>query len=180
MDRIGNNADEMRDGPRYSVPAVEKAIDILEHLSTDPRPRTRSELARALGRGPSELFRMLTCLESRGYVRRDAASGTYSLTLRLFELAHMHSPYDTLMQVSRPLMQALVAETGESCHLSVIQGDALVVLSQEECRKPFRLSVEVGGRFLPHRTTSGRIIMAQMTEQPPQVSRPKIQGCDFW
>jgi DNA-binding IclR family transcriptional regulator len=149
-------------GPKYSAPAVEKTLDILEYLSGEPSPKTRTEIARALGRGPSELFRMLTCLEERGYVRRDPVSGTYGLTLRLFELGHMHTPYDTLMRVSAPVMQALVADTGESCHLSVLHGNHLVVLLQEETRKPFRLSVEVGGRHPPHRTTSGRIILAQL------------------
>ncbi len=153
---------------RYAAPAVEKTLDILEYLSAEPRPRTRTEIARALGRGPSELFRMLACLEERGYVRRDPVSATYSLTLRLFELGHMHTPHETLIRVSGPPMQTLVMETGESCHLSVLHGGLLVVLLQEESRKPFRLSVEVGTSHPPHRTTSGRLILAHLDEAERQ------------
>lgn len=163
------NKVERIEGPRrYAAPAVEKTLDILEYLSAEPRPRTRTEIARALGRGPSELFRMLACLEERGYVRRDPVNATYSLTLRLFELGHMHSPHETLIRVSGPPMQTLVMETGESCHLSVLHGGRLVVLVQEESRKPFRLSVEVGTVHPPHRTTSGRLILAHMDEAERQ------------
>ena len=59
----------------YWVPAIEKALDILEYLADQGVARTRTQIARALGRGPSELFRMLTCLENRGYLYRDPASG---------------------------------------------------------------------------------------------------------
>ena len=163
-----NRLDRIEEPRRYAAPAVEKTLDILEYLSAEPQPRTRTEIARALGRGPSELFRMLACLEERGYVRRDAINGTYSLTLRLFELGHMHTPHDTLIKVSGPLMQELVAETGESCHLSVLHGGNLIVLLQEENRKPFRLSVEVGGVHPPHRTTSGRLILAYLDDADRQ------------
>ena len=159
-----DDAPEGDKGRRYAAPAVEKTLDILEYLSAEQRPRTRTEIARALGRGPSELFRMLACLEDRGYVRRDPVNGTYSLTLRLFELGHMHTSHETLIRVSGPLMQTLVMETGETCHLSVLHGSRLVVLLQEESRKPFRLSVEVGSSHAPHRTTSGRIILAYLDE----------------
>jgi DNA-binding IclR family transcriptional regulator len=160
--------EQIEDHRRYAAPAVEKTLDILEYLSAEPRPRTRTEIARALGRGPSELFRTLACLEERGYVRRDAIDNSYCLTLRLFELGHMHTPYDTLIRVSGPLMQDLVTETGESCHLSVLHGDRLIVLLQQESRKPFRLSVEVGGSHSPHRTTSGRLILAHLDEAERQ------------
>jgi DNA-binding IclR family transcriptional regulator len=163
-----NQATKIERPRRYAAPAVEKTLDILEYLSAEQQPKTRTEIARALGRGPSELFRMLACLEERGYVRRDPVNATYGLTLRLFELGHMHTPHDTLVRVSGPLMQALVNETGESCHLSVLHGGHLVVLLQEENRKPFRLSVETGSVHPPHRTTSGRIILAYLDEEERQ------------
>ena len=83
--------------PRYQVPALEKGLDILEHLATEGIPLTQAELARALGRSPNELFRMLVSLERRGYIQRDPGSGAYSLTLRLFEMSHTHSPLSDLV-----------------------------------------------------------------------------------
>ena len=84
----------------YAVPALEKGLDLLEALAAQPEPRSQTDLARALGRSPSEIFRMLACLERRGYIVKEEASGRYRLTLRLYELAHTHTPVDQLLHAA--------------------------------------------------------------------------------
>ena len=147
---------------KYSVPALEKALDMIEYLSDAAVPLTQTQLARALGRQPGELFRMLTCLETRGYLRRDPVNGAYGLTLKLFELSRTHSPYEELLRAAVPPMRALADEASESCHLSVLHRNRLLVIAQEESPSPFRLSVEVGSIHPPVKTTSGRLLLAYM------------------
>src|SRR6218665_4169060 len=77
--------------PKYAAPAVDKALDVLELLSREAVPMTQAQLARALGREPGELFRLLGVLEGRRYLRREA-SGGYVLTLKLFQLSRPHPP----------------------------------------------------------------------------------------
>jgi DNA-binding IclR family transcriptional regulator len=149
---------------KYSVPALEKALDVLEYLSEQAVPLTQAQLARALKRQAGEIFRMLACLESRGYLRREPATGAYSLTLKLFELSRTHSPYELLLKVAQPLMRALAEKLRESCHLSVIHHGRVLVLAQAESPKPFRLSVEVGSLHSPMHTTSGRVLLGYMEE----------------
>jgi uncharacterized membrane protein len=79
---------ERRAAPQYAVPALEKGLDIVEYLADQAVPMTQSQLARALNRQPGELFRMLACLEGRGYVRRDPTNGGYALTLAVPARAH--------------------------------------------------------------------------------------------
>ena len=155
------SSDERR--RKYAVPALEKGLDIVEYLADQAVPMTQSQLARALNRQPGELFRMLACLEGRGYVRRDPTNGGYALTLKLFQLARIHSPYETLIAAARPLMRALSDEVRESCHLTVLQGSQVLVLTQEESPNPFRLSVEVGSTHSPLRTNSGRLLLAGLS-----------------
>lgn len=147
---------------KYSVPALEKALDVLEYLSDQAVPLTQAQLARALKRQAGEIFRMLACLESRGYLRREPVSGAYSLTLKLFELSRTHSPYEVLLKAAQPLMRGLSEDLRESCHLSVLHRERVLVLAQEESPKPFRLSVEVGSQHSPMHTTSGRVLLANM------------------
>lgn len=149
---------------KYSVPALEKALDVLEYLSEQAVPLTQAQLARALKRQAGEIFRMLACLESRGYLRREPVTGAYSLTLKLFELSRTHSPYELLLKVAQPLMRALAEEVRESCHLSVIHHGRVLVLAQAESPRPFRLSVEVGSLHSPMNTTSGRVLLGHMDD----------------
>jgi len=131
---------------RYSAPALEKGLDILEMLAAEPHALPLQEIARRLQRSPSELFRMLDVLVQRGYLTRLPDAG-YALTLRLFELAHRHPPVDRLLDVAVPHMQALARATGQANHLSVHHDARLVVLSRAEPPEPMSYSVRTGAHF---------------------------------
>lgn len=145
--------------PSYPVPALEKGLDILEALAVSPKPLSLAELARDLQRGGAEIFRMLVCLERRSYLRRDPVSGKYAPTLRLFELAHARPPLKTLLDVARGPMREVTVRLGESCHLSVLERDKLLVIAREDSPEPVRLSIEVGARFEARHTASGRLLL---------------------
>jgi len=149
----------------YAVPALEKGLDLLEALAARADPVSQADLARAIGRSPSEIFRMLACLERRGYVLKEDASGRYRLTLRLFELAHTHTPVDQLLHAAEGPMRDLARRILESVHLSVLSDGRLLVLSQVESQNRTRVSVEVGAKFPVVRTASGRILLAHLPQQ---------------
>lgn len=153
-------AGKSRTNPRYSVPALEKGLDILEALAAAQVPQSLTELARTMDRTPSELFRMLDALERRSWIARDPVSEGYHLTLRLYELAHTHSPVDHLLRAAAIPMAELAEKIHESCHLCVLNGPMLVVIAQTESPEPVRLSVEIGYRVLPLTTASGRVLVA--------------------
>lgn len=157
--------------PKYRVPALEKGLDILEALSDATVPQSQADLGRTLDRSASELFRMLTCLEERGYIRRDEISNKYELTLKLYELSHLHSPSQQLLQAARGPMRSVAEELGESCHLGTLRDDRLVILAQEESPEPIRISVEVGRSFPALLTASGRLLLAQL---PPAELRERL------
>lgn len=154
----------MPKAPHYPVPALEKGLDILESLAAAGVPQSLAELAARLERSSSELFRMLNCLETRGYLTRDAASGKYSLTLKLYSLAHAHSVAEKLVQAAQAPMQALTERVRESCHLSVLERGRLLVVAQHESPERVRLSIEVGAVFDPAATASGRLLLASLDE----------------
>lgn len=150
--------------PDYAVPALDKGLDILEALAGSPAPLALAELGVRLGRNSSELFRMVNRLEARGYLERDAVSGKYALSLRLYELAHLHSPVERLVKAAREPMQAFSEATQESCHLSILNRDELLVVAQCDSPAKVRLSIEVGARFGLLKTASGRLLMACLPE----------------
>jgi len=145
---------------KYYVPALEKGLDVLETLAGSSTPLSLTVLAGRLDRSANELFRMLACLEQRGYIVRDAGDSAYSLSLKLYELAHTHSPFEKLVRAAEAPMREFSESTGESCHLSTVRDGQLVILAQSESPRPVRLSVELGGRFAPDGTASGRLLLA--------------------
>ena len=150
--------------PAYFVPALEKGLDVLECLAARSVPLTQAQLARTLNRRASELFRVLTTLERRGYILRDPISGAYGLTLRLYELGHAHSPYAGLLRAAERPMRDLAGATRESCHLSVINGGKVLVLCEEMAPARVRLSIEVGSAIPILRAASGRLLLAHLED----------------
>lgn len=164
----------MPKAPNYPVPALEKGLDIIEALAAAAVPQSLTELAAQLNRSSSELFRMLNCLETRGYLTRDAISGKYSLTLKLFTLAHAHSAIEKLLRTAFVPMQELAEKVRESVHLSVLERGRLLVVAQQESPEQVRLSIEVGGLFDPVVTASGRLLLAQLSAE--QVAQTLAQS----
>lgn len=154
----------MSQAPQYKVPALEKGLDILEALAADPIPLSLAELATRLDRSSSELFRMLNCLEHRNYIERENVSGKYLLSLKLYALSHTHSVIDRIDRSAHGPMQELTDSIRESCHLSLLDRGRLLVVSQIESPSPIRLSIEVGARFDPLLTVSGRLLLSHTTE----------------
>lgn len=150
--------------PKYRVPALEKGLDILEHLSAHNVPQSQAEIARALGRTSSEIFRMLDCLEQRRYLIRDQHSGRYALSLRLFELAHTHAPIEQLLWQTREPMRDFANGARESVHLGILQGHDLLILAQQENPGPVRLSISVGSTQPALKTTSGCLLVAHLAD----------------
>jgi len=73
---------------RYAAPALDKGLDILELLAGRPEGLSLKQIADALGRSSTEIFRMLNQLRERAYIHRFEPGGIYRLSLKMFELAH--------------------------------------------------------------------------------------------
>jgi DNA-binding IclR family transcriptional regulator len=152
------------------VPALEKGLDILEALASERGGLLQKEVAARVGRSASEIFRVLSALEARGYLVRDELSGAYSLTLKLFELAHVHPPTRRLIEVAISQMEQLSATIGCSCHLVTSHQDQLMVVAQAQ---PDALlmgwSVKVGAAFkMSRHFASARTIAAHQKPEHQQ------------
>ncbi|MCW1921219.1 IclR family transcriptional regulator [Luteolibacter arcticus] len=146
---------------RYGAPALDKGLDILEHLSNEMAPLGQLEIARALGRTPGEIYRMLMCLEERGYVMREEGTGKFRLTLRLYELSHRQNSTTLLRKAARLPMEMLCESIGQACHLSVVHGANLLVLMERMPSCQVCLAVGEGSRMPALRSTSGKLLLAQ-------------------
>jgi DNA-binding IclR family transcriptional regulator len=148
--------------PEYAVPALDRGLDLLEALSASATPQSLTDLARTLNNTPSGLFRLLTRLGTRGYVERDSSTNRYSLTLKLFELSHTHSPLESLVRAAAPPMRELAESVEESVHLSVLTRGRLLVLLDVGSPSKVRISIEAGSQFDPVATNSGRLLLAHL------------------
>jgi DNA-binding IclR family transcriptional regulator len=144
---------------KYATPALEKGLDIIEFLAHDSTGATMSQLARELNRTVSEIFRMLLCLERRGYIAQ-VAEDRYSLTLKLFKLVQEHPPTERLIADALPIMQRFAHATFQSCHIGVIESDRVVILAQVNAPTSQGFYVKLGSTVDIMDSASGYVILA--------------------
>src|SRR5947207_5971432 len=148
---------------RYAVPALDKGLDVLELLASEIDGLSLNEIARALARTSSELFRMVTALARRGYIeQRDG--DRYSLTLKLFELAHRHKPIKSLTAAAAPLMRELVNRSLQSCHVTVFHAGRVMVVAEIDSPERWAFGLKVGAQVGLTDTASGYVLLAFQDE----------------
>lgn len=147
---------------KYSAPALSKGLDILEFLASEPDAQKKADIARALDRSISEIFRMLVVLEERDYVAFDHHSERYSLTTKLFEVAHRYPPVRRLSTVSSALMQSLAREVNQSVHLTILHDTDILVIAQVDSPGNNVTSVRLGARIPMVQTASGAVLASGM------------------
>lgn len=148
----------------YSAPALDKALDILELLAAEAGGLTQTEIAAAVGRNVSQIYRVLATLERRGYLTRDDGSGRYVLSMALFDLAHRHPPLRGLVQLAAGPMRELADAIRQSCNLSVDDAGAVRIIAQAESPADFGYQVRVGARFPLETTATGAVLAAGSTD----------------
>jgi len=146
--------------PKYRTPALEKGLDIIELLADQPKGLSQGEIARILNRSVSEIFRMLNCLQQRGYVILQKPGDRYGLTLKLFELSHRHPPTRRLITEALPLMTTITRTLDQSCHLAVYHDGRILVVAQVDSPGGLGFSVRMGAQLDLSLTSSGLVILA--------------------
>jgi DNA-binding IclR family transcriptional regulator len=149
---------------KYQAPALDKGLDILEYLSAQSIPLSQTEIAIGIEKTPNEIYRMLMSLESRGYILRDEVSGKYRLSLKLFYLSHRHSPIDELRKAAQFPLEELANAIRQSCHLSILYMNQVMVIIHAKSPGPIALSIEEGNLFPLPLTASGKVLLAYMPE----------------
>jgi DNA-binding IclR family transcriptional regulator len=157
--RVTKASTKLANTPIYATPALDKGLDIIELLAHRSEGLTKSQLARELKRTVSEIFRMLLCLERRGYIAQ-VEEERYSLTLKMFKLVQEHPPTERLIVDALPVMHRLAHDTLQSCHLGVLEGGRIVILAQVNAPTDLGFFVKLGSTVDLMEAGSGYTILA--------------------
>ena len=131
----------------YHVPNLDRALQIIEVLSSSPRGLNRNEIAAATGCTPTMVYRIMMTFTDAGWVYRDEATGIYRLSRRLLDLAVAGTDECSLVSLAWPEMCALRDETNITVQLGILAEDGTgLLLETAESRHPIRFVAEKGTR----------------------------------
>lgn len=171
----------IRPSTRYSAPALDKGLDILELLAGSSVPMPMGRIAEQLGRSKGEIFRMLVALERRRYIVRDEASDGFLIGNRLFEMAMKTAPTRNLVATAMPHIAEVAHALDQSCHLAILTDTQIVVIARAEAPGELGFAVRLGYRRRIDHSTSGRVLAtwSSPAEQQRLIERLATTYADF-
>jgi IclR family transcriptional regulator, acetate operon repressor len=135
-----------------STRTVERALALLATIC-ERGGANLADSARECDLAPSTALRLLRTLENTGFVSKEEAGGTYRPGSRLIQLGAQALSNESLIDFAKPVMEKLVAETGESAYLSV-EGHAATALY---------ISIVEGTHSVRHASWVGRTVPADIS-----------------
>lgn len=148
---------------KYIVPGLERGLRILREFNREDAVLSAPELARRLDIPRSTVFRLLSTLESLGFVERDSGGRDYSLGLAVLRLGFECLASKDLTELGRPILDRLRDQVGYSCNLVVRDGRFIVYVGRSAVSSPFANMVYVGTRLPAHSTLFGRVLLRDLS-----------------
>jgi len=142
----------------YTAATLVKGLEALEALS-QVEASGLTELAQRLKLPGPTLFRLLATLAAQGYVQKSPDS-RYRLTLKAWEIGARVVGRMPLRELARPFLERLGTQTRETVHLSVKDGDGIVIVDKVDSPHPVRVDTYVGQRAPLHCSATGKAFLA--------------------
>jgi len=147
------------------VQSLSRAFSLLERLADSDVGLTLGDIASGADLAPSTAHRLLNSLLQMGYVEVDEPRGLWSIGLKAFTVGNAYLKKRDFIAQARPFMKALVAETGETCNLALLDGKGIVFVGQVECTETMRMVVQLGSRGPVHASGVGKALLAALPEK---------------
>jgi DNA-binding IclR family transcriptional regulator len=165
-DRVAPGTSVAKKGQRtYRSPAVDRALEILEFMSTHPTPYGATELSRRLGIPKNTVFRILRSLAEKEYAAQDPVTGEFTLSTRVFTLGMSLYTRFELRQRARSHLEWLCRGTEATCQIQVPHGKQVLVLDTISPEVQFYLRVVPGGLLFYHPNAFGKVLLAFMDKE---------------
>ncbi|MGH9616120.1 MAG: IclR family transcriptional regulator [Acidobacteriaceae bacterium] len=157
----------------YSVPAVSRALKILELLAQSQRGLTLSDISRKLVLPKSSVHLLIKTLEMMGYLNNNRVNGKYYFGLKLVSLSHTALENLDLRERARPFLLDLMIKTELTVHMAILEQAEAVIIEKVEAPGMLRLATWVGRRLDANSCGVGKALLAFGPE--PDMNR-KLTG----
>ncbi len=147
-----------------TVPAVERAVRLLDHLAALQRPQPLIELAKALGMPKSSLHGLLGTLVALGVATR-SEGGEYALGPRPLSWAAAFSQQSDVVGAFHSVAARFPTLREETIMLAVLDGAEVLYLACRPGTSALAVNFRVGGRFPASCTSTGKAILSTCTPE---------------
>jgi DNA-binding IclR family transcriptional regulator len=147
------------------VPAVDRALAILEYLLSKNWAVSMSELSKNLKIPKATAFRIVKTLESRGYLFNPQQKGEYILGPSAISLGSSTPEKSEIKQIANPFMFELAEKTNQTVQLGVLLEYMVIYIDQIRTSRSLNVIVPTGTPFNVNLSAGGKVLVAYLPEQ---------------
>lgn len=144
----------------YTVPALARAVHVLDLLTEKPEGISLADLAKLVGVPKSTLFRIMVTLQAEGLVHHDDLRKIYTLGMRLAQWGHAVLEWTDVRHVAHDRLVALAKKTSESFYVSMLEGTEVVLVDRADTPDVWKMIYRLGVRPPAHATAAGLVLLA--------------------
>ncbi|MEV0112705.1 IclR family transcriptional regulator [Streptomyces sp. NPDC050844] len=156
------------------VPAVTRALDILELFLEGDGTLSAPEVTRRLQLPRTTVHELLTTLAARSYlVQIPDQTGRYRLGVRAYQLGSRYAEQLDLAAEGQQVAREVAETCDETVHVAVLEDTDVIYIAKVDSTHAVRM-VSAAGRKLPaHCTSVGKMLLASL---PPADLEARVAG----
>lgn len=112
------------------VQSIDRAFDILEHLSRNHEGLSLTSISQKLNLPTSTVFRLLSVMKDRNYISKNSSTNMYRLGLGCVELSSMFVGNLELKTEAQPYLRKLSHQLGQVVFMGIEQDKELVYIDK--------------------------------------------------
>lgn len=141
------------------VQSLSRGLEILEVINRNGEMGI-SEVSDALKMDRSTVYRLVSTLKAREYLKQNRENSRYYCSLKTFEMGCRVVTKLGMGRQVRYIMEELASSVGESVNLGVLDGGDIVHIEKIESHETIKVDVGVGERMPAYSTSLGKAILA--------------------
>jgi len=149
----------------YTVPAVHRAVQVLEILAGSHTGFSLADLSRQTGIPKSSLFRILLTLEKASIVQLDRTRNVYTLGMKLIDWGNRALDKIDLKTITHPHLVRMAHETRESYYVAILDEYEVIIIDRADTPEIWSMVARLGQRSPIHATASGQILIAEAGDE---------------
>lgn len=163
-----DKGDSPEDGEK--VPQTNlRPLYILKTIAEAAAPLSPAEVGEALDLPKPTVHRLFQTLEDDGWLMRDLGGRGYVAGHRLRRISANTFSGPGLRRERMAILQGLAESVGETCNISMPDGDTMVYVDRVETHWPLRIRMPIGSRVPMHCTAAGKTYLSTLPQA--QLSR---------
>lgn len=158
------------------VPAVTRALDILELFLEGDGTLSAPEITRRLSLPRTTVHELVTTLAARNYlVPLPGQPGRYRLGVRPYQLGSRYSEQLDLAAEGQQVARTVAETCDETVHVALLEGTDVIYIAKVDSTHAVRMVSAAGRRLPAHCTSVGKMLLASLPAAALDARLPEDQ-----